>query len=102
MPDRLGTHNQTLIQALGEIIYEWQLVSDTLQWLGDYERSLGYSLIEMGRRRADWLNRVHPDDRAHVRQAMAEALQTQQAYKLEYRLKRQMALICGCKTRARS
>lgn len=77
--------NQALVRALGEIVYEWSPSHDEVLWNGDFDRILGYTAAEMGSTTASWQEKIHPDDRAWVRQAFTTAIQTQQNLNVEYR-----------------
>lgn len=77
--------NQALVEALGEIVYEWFPHENEVSWKGDYERILGYSAEMMGHDIESWNAKVHPDDRALVTQVTEEALEQKQNWSIEYR-----------------
>src|SRR4030042_5308862 len=54
--------NQSLITALGEIVYDWHVLTNKLIWEGEYTRILGYTKDEMGEDTESWTGRVHPAD----------------------------------------
>lgn len=83
----ISQRNQALVRALGEIVYEWSTNQDEVQWDGDYERILGYSAVEMGHSAADWEEKIHPDDRAWVRQEVMTAVREQRNLNIEYRFR---------------
>ncbi|MBK8903565.1 MAG: PAS domain S-box protein [Anaerolineaceae bacterium] len=79
--------NQALVRALGEVVYEWSINQDEVLWVGDFERILGYTAEEMGHTTASWVDKIHPDDRAWVRQAVRSAIQEQRNLSIEYRFR---------------
>ena len=48
--------------ASGQILYDWNAVTNDITWGGDYERILGYSAEEMVGGLTHWMALVHPDD----------------------------------------
>jgi two-component system cell cycle sensor histidine kinase/response regulator CckA len=50
-----------------------------------YERALGYTIAEL--KKSSGFDQIHPDDRAHVQEAGAEARRTGQGKTLEYRMR---------------
>lgn len=77
--------NQALVQALGEIVYEWFPSRGEVRWEGDYGRILGYSADEMGDTTAVWQEKIHPDDLAFVKQAVDAAHSRRRNLEIEYR-----------------
>ena len=76
---------ETLIDALGQIVYDWHPGSGVLRWGGDYARILGYDASSMGRNTQSWTDRVHPDDLAGVLREVEDCTREQRFYDLEYR-----------------
>lgn len=79
--------NEALVQALGEIIYDWRPRAGELKWEGDYTRILGYSPEEMGADTESWTGRVHPDDLDGVLREAEECARERRHYDLEYRFR---------------
>ncbi len=77
--------NHALVQALGEIVYEWFPELDKVVWEGDYDRILGYSADGIGRTTPEWKEKVHPDDQARVSKSMGASLAQKQIIEVEYR-----------------
>ena len=77
-----------LVQALGQIVYDWRPASDELSWGGDYARILGYDERAMGNTTSSWTDRVHPDDLARVMAEVEACTRQQRFYDLEYRFRR--------------
>jgi len=55
--------NQMLIGALGQIIYCHNILTDRLEWEGNYHQILGYDAETMGNTGQIWLQRIHPEDK---------------------------------------
>ncbi len=83
----IAQRNGALVEALGEVVYEWFPAEDRLVWEGDYTRVLGYAPGEMGAKTAAWLERVHPDDLASVKSEVEQAERERRNYRLEYRFR---------------
>jgi two-component system, NarL family, sensor histidine kinase UhpB len=77
-----------LIQALGQIVYDWQPATGKLRWAGDYTRILGYDGQEMGGSTESWTSRVHPDDLGGVLHEVEDCTHERRFYDLEYRFRR--------------
>ena len=77
-----------LIEALGEVVYHFDLVNDVLTYSGGCEALLGVSPSEMDRNTAEWLAAVHPDDRERVRAAFEESKAERDIFSVEYRVRR--------------
>jgi PAS domain S-box-containing protein len=62
----LSERNETLVKTLGEIVYEYDVKQNSVNWEGAYPDLLGYSQEEMGHNRDLWLERIHPDDLGNI------------------------------------
>lgn len=79
---------KALVQALGQIVYEWYPGKDELRWGGDYARILGYDQHAMGANTQSWTDRVHPEDLARVMAEVEGCTKQRRFYDLEYRFRR--------------
>jgi len=77
-----------LVQALGQIVYDWHPARDELRWGGDYARILGYDERTMGTTTRSWTERVHPEDVSSVMQEVEACTRERRFYDLEYRFRR--------------
>ena len=77
----------TLIRALGQIVYDWHPADQQLRWDGDYHRILGYDEREMGATTQSWTQRVHPDDLPRVMREVEDCTRERRYYDLEYRFR---------------
>lgn len=81
----ISQRNQALVQALGEIVYEWSPPKNLVSWEGDSRRILGYTITEMGTATADWQEKIHPDDQAFVDFELNNAFKHKENLAIEYR-----------------
>ena len=49
-------------QITTDLIYEWDVQTDTLEWFGDIDGFLGYKQDEIHRTIEGWIKLIHPDD----------------------------------------
>lgn len=64
---------QILSRATNDAIFDWDLKNDTVLWSHGMETVFGYPLAEMETPRAQWDEKIHPDDYIKVKGQM-EAL----------------------------
>ena len=53
-------------QATNDVIWDWDLVGNTLWWNENFKTLFGYDPAEVEPGAASWKNRIHPDDAARV------------------------------------
>ena len=58
------------LAAVGDGIWDWDLVTDEVFFSHDWKSMLGYADDEIANRLREWESRVHPDDLAAVREAL--------------------------------
>ena len=75
-----------LVEALGEVVYHHDLISDRITYGGDCERLLGRVPTEAEATTAGWLAIVHPADRERVGEGYARAKHAREIYAMEYRV----------------
>jgi len=51
-----------IAEVTTDLIYEWNVDNDSLEWFGDIDKKLGYSPREIPRTIEGWLDLVHPED----------------------------------------
>jgi diguanylate cyclase (GGDEF)-like protein/PAS domain S-box-containing protein len=83
----IAQRNTALVEALGQIVYDWRPAQDRLAWEGRYTRVLGYSDEEMGSTTSSWTDRVHPDDLDAVKRHVDQLTPERRNYHLEYRFR---------------
>ncbi|MBD1933362.1 MULTISPECIES: hybrid sensor histidine kinase/response regulator [Cyanophyceae] len=75
-------------QCATDVIYEWDIKSDRMEWFGKIDEHLGYEPGEFPRTLQAWENMLHPDDRDRVIAAVDQHLQTGEPFFQEYRVQR--------------
>ncbi len=75
-------------ERTGQLVYDWDLSSNDILWVGAIERVTGYTHDEFqnfnGTR---WENSIHPDDLQKTKQALNYAFDTDSVFYCEYRFK---------------
>ncbi|MBC1223808.1 response regulator, partial [Nostoc sp. UCD120] len=79
---------QALIQASGQILYDWYLDTNDIKYDGNIEQILGYSMPEMLGGLKRWLELVHPDDRKLFNEEINRVLSAKERFHLEFRVAR--------------
>ncbi|MCF8356450.1 MAG: PAS domain S-box protein [Melioribacteraceae bacterium] len=78
--------NNALVEALGEIVYEHDLINDKIMWEGNTEAILGFTIEELGKDVKGWIEHVYPDDLDSVMRELSLARSEIRNYDLEYRI----------------
>ncbi|MBU0792724.1 MAG: EAL domain-containing protein [Alphaproteobacteria bacterium] len=72
--------------ATNDVIWDWSFEEGRATWGGAHPKVLGYANLDEGTNLSWWLDRIHPDDRAHVLASQARALDSgQKFWSEEYR-----------------
>ncbi|WP_341529831.1 PAS domain S-box protein [Nostoc sp. UHCC 0302] len=77
---------QALIQASGQILYDWNPHTNNINYAGNVEKILGYSMPEMSGGVNRWLELIHPDDRNLFNEEFNRVLSTKERFHLEFRV----------------
>ncbi|HEY9671242.1 MAG TPA: PAS domain S-box protein [Waterburya sp.] len=77
-----------LIQASGQILYDWDSQTNEITFDGDLEGILGYSRQEISGDLNRFLERVHPDDCNLFNQEINRVLSAKDSFHLQYRVRR--------------
>ncbi len=85
-PDTLLERLCLAIDAAKIGIWDWHLTTDQVFWNHHHEQLFGYLPGQPLRTHSDWIQRVHPDDRARVEATMQAALKECQPCHCEYRI----------------
>lgn len=86
----LSEHKERLdlaVQVSTDLIYEWNLNSDQLQWFGDIDKTLGYKKGAIPCTLRGWLNLIHPEDRPNLNEAVSFHRKSTKPIYVEYRIK---------------
>lgn len=76
-------HN-LLLQASGQMIYDYDVSSGLIQWFGDTEKILGFTNEEMGDINR-WSELIHPDDREVILAELERSEKTFSKFDVVYR-----------------
>ena len=75
-------------ESASDLIWDWDLVTDRLEWFGDIDELLGYGPGEFPRTIKAWEEAIHPDDHDRVMHTLDQHLRTRTPYYEEYRVKK--------------
>ncbi|MEO1369135.1 MAG: PAS domain-containing protein, partial [Acidobacteriota bacterium] len=67
-------------------IWQWDVATDVFKWSDDAADIFGLKWEKVPASQAEYVELVHPDDRARVHRAVAEALAGRRRYRCEHRL----------------
>lgn len=70
-----------------DLIYEWTVAGDTLEWFGDIDTLLGYEQGAISRNISAWLSLIHPEERNRLEQAVEIHRTSTSSILYEYRIK---------------
>ena len=75
-------------RAANDGLWDWNLETDTVFFSARWRATLGYGEHEIGDRPAEWLDRIHVDDRDRFDNALSDHLQGRTPhFKAEYRMR---------------
>jgi diguanylate cyclase (GGDEF)-like protein/PAS domain S-box-containing protein len=78
-----------IVRATTDVIWEWDVSTDSLWWSEGVRSVFGYSPDEVSTSIQMWEDRIHPEERDRIRQSFFTATKTQQeAWSGEYRFLR--------------
>ena len=75
-------------QTAYDLIYEWEVESDSLKWFSDIDGFLGYEPGAISRDIGAWLALIHPDDREKMAAAVEVHRTSTEPIRFEYRVMR--------------
>jgi|GEM_PF-1067739 len=74
-------------KATYDLIYEWNVPNDALEWFGDIDGLLGYEPGAISRDIGAWLELIHPEDRGQLENAVELHRTATEPIHYEYRIK---------------
>lgn len=74
-----------LVQATGQVIYDFDIPAGRLTWYGASEAVFGYGIERFGSTVEDWEALVHPDEAEHVGATLMACKDQMLPYRIEYR-----------------
>lgn len=81
-------------EATSDLIYEWDIVTNRLDWFGDIDRALGFGQGEFPRTIEAWADRIHTDDQAGLADYRKWLRESVDNIQIEYRIKRKDGTWC--------
>lgn len=81
-------------QATSDLIYEWDIASDRLNWFGDVDGALGFKQGKLPMTIKAWAERIHPDDKAGVAGCVSGDREFVRSIQEEYRIQRKDGSWC--------
>jgi len=83
----LDRRNRALVEALGEVSYEWTPASNSMQWRGTTADILGHEGPEVATSRSSWTSRVHREDLPRVCEDLDRISAGGRVFEFEYRFR---------------
>ena len=74
-------------KAAYDLIYEWDVASEALEWFGDVDGLLGYRKGEISRDINAWLDLINPEDRVTLENAVELHKTSTESIQYEYRVR---------------
>ena len=74
-------------KAAYDLIYEWNVPNDALEWFGDIDGLLGYESGAISRDIGAWLALIHPEDKSQLENAVELHRRATEPIHYEYRIK---------------
>ena len=74
-------------KAAYDLIYEWDVASEALEWFGDVDGLLGYRKGEISRDINAWLDLINPEDRVTLENAVELHKTATESIQYEYRVR---------------
>ncbi|MCK4783548.1 MAG: CBS domain-containing protein, partial [Desulfobacteraceae bacterium] len=75
-------------ESTSDLIYEWDIMTDRLDWFGDIDGALGFESGEFPRTMEAWADRIHSDDQARLAGPMKWHRESADNIQEEYRMQR--------------
>ncbi len=69
-----------------DLIYEWSVKDDKLEWFGNIDEILGYEVDKIPRTIDGWLNQIHPKDASRLKDAVELHRTSSAPISYEYRI----------------
>ena len=69
-----------------DIMYDFDVESETMRWFGDVDESLGHAFTEFPNTLSGWMKRIHPNDIRNVMAAYMRCFKTGKSGLFDYRI----------------
>ncbi|HEY9819778.1 MAG TPA: response regulator [Candidatus Sericytochromatia bacterium] len=77
-----------VIQASGQILYDWNSQTNNVIYGGNVKQILGYSIEEISGDLNRWVELVHPEEQKRFNEEIDRVLSTKKPFHLEFRVRR--------------
>ncbi len=74
-------------QCASDLIYEWDIQTNRLEWYGNIEKVLGYRDGAFPRELSAWAKRLHPDDAEQLTKLVSRLRRSADPINVEYRVR---------------
>jgi len=81
-------------QCASDLVYEWDINTDRLEWYGAIDRALGFERNEFPRTLTAWLQRIHPADKRALEAAVTHRRKEIDPINVEYRISKKDGSYC--------
>ncbi len=71
-----------------DLIYEWDITTDSLEWFGNLDEALGYKPGKIPRTIEAWLNMIHPEDLEKLSGSVEQHRKSTEPIEEEYRVRK--------------
>ena len=85
--EQSNTRLSIAAKASFDLLYEWDVKSDSLIWYGDIDKFLGYENNEISQNIESWIKLIHPDDTNRLANAVEEHRISTKPIQYEYRIR---------------
>ena len=85
---------QHAIEAAGDLLYDWDLATDTITWIGSGAEIFGTDDFGQLRTGDHLVNRVNPEDQQTRLKALSDHFADGKSYDCEYRVRGENGLFC--------
>jgi len=75
-------------ESTSDLIYEWDMATDRLDWFGDIDGALGFQSGEFPKTLKAWAKMIHPDDQPRLADSMKRHRKSAEPIQEEYRILR--------------
>ncbi|MBL6964800.1 MAG: PAS domain S-box protein [Bacteroidetes bacterium] len=75
-----------IAQVSTDLIYEWDIQTDTLEWFGNVDEYLGYNPGEIPRTIEGWIQLIHPDDQKKLSNSVERHRTSTESIEENYRV----------------
>ncbi len=75
-------------KAASDVIYEWDIKTDSLEWYGGLEKALGFKEGEIPYTLKGWLNLIHSKEQKNIQAEVEEHRKSIEPAQVEYRIRK--------------